>query len=89
MPLVMLRKDWPTKFRRSIRDNKGKLTGRVLGFEPGETVSLTSKEIEAVQSDIGVSLMPIELDEKQRPRVIHDEVDVAEASNSEPTDATV
>lgn len=79
MPSVMLKKNWPGKFRRTITiGKKGKETKRVLEFVPGVPVELTAAEIEAVRPDIGVALQPIEFDEKARPRVISDEVEVDE-----------
>lgn len=79
MPFVMLRRDWPRSFRRTVCETKrGKLVDRVIEFDPGVPVDLTANEVESLRSDIGVSLMPVELDEKARPRVITDEVDVAE-----------
>lgn len=79
MPSVMLKKTWPANFRRTITTGKkGKETKRVLEFRPGVPVELTAAEVEAVRADIGVALQPIEFDEKARPRVISDEVDVDE-----------
>ena len=75
MPFVMLKKNWPGNFRRTIKvGKKGKETEKVLEFTPGEPVELTAQEVEALRSDIGVSLQPVEFDEKARPRVITDEV---------------
>ena len=79
MPSVMLKKDWPGNFRRTITiGKKGKEVKKVLEFTPGVPVELTPAEIEAVRPDIGVALQPIEFDEKARPRVISDEVEVDE-----------
>lgn len=81
MPSVMLKKNWPGNFRRTITTGKkGKETKRVLVFSPGVPVELTAAEIEAVRSDIGAALQPIEFDEKARPRVISDDVDVDESA---------
>lgn len=79
MPSVMLKKNWPGNFRRTIKiGKKGKEVTQVLEFTPGVPVELTPAEIEAVRADIGVALQPIEFDEKARPRVISDEVEVDE-----------
>lgn len=75
MPFVMLKKNWPGNFRRTITiGKKGKETKKVLEFSPGVPVELTAQEVEAVRADIGIALQPIEFDEKARPRVITDEV---------------
>ncbi len=41
---------------------------------PGVPVDLSAAEVEALRSDIGVVLVPVDFDEKNRPRVITDEV---------------
>ena len=75
MPFVMLKKNWPANFRRTIANGKkGKETKRVLEFTPGVPVELTAAEVDALRSDIGVALQPVEFDEKARPRVITDDV---------------
>lgn len=75
MPFVMLKKTWPRNFRRTITTlKKGKETKRTLEFTPGVPVELTPAEVDALRSDIGVSLQPVEFDEKARPRVITDDV---------------
>ena len=79
MPFVMLKRTWPGNFRRTITiGKKGKETKRVLEFSPGVPVELTPSEVDALRSDIGVALQPVEFDEKARPRVISDEVEVDE-----------
>ena len=71
----MLKKNWPANFRRTIATaKKGKETKRVLEFTPGVPVELTAAEVDALRSDIGVALQPVEFDEKARPRVITDDV---------------
>jgi hypothetical protein len=75
MPYVMLKKNWPGKFRRTITTRKkGKEVRRQLKFTPGEPVELTAAEVDALRSDIGPALQPVEFDEKARPRVITDDV---------------
>lgn len=79
MPFVMLKRNWPGNFRRTITiGKKGKETKKVLEFSPGVPVELTAQEVDALRSDIGPALQPIEFDEKARPRVISDEVEVDE-----------
>ena len=80
MPFVMLRSNWPNTFRRTITMKGQKQT---LEFKPGVPVDLTPSEISALQSDIGVALVPVEFDEKARPRVITEDV-VAEELQPEP-----
>lgn len=71
----MLKKNWPGNFRRTIKTGKkGKEVESVLEFSPGVPVDLTPAEVEALRSDIGVALVPVDFDEKARPRVITDEV---------------
>lgn len=90
MPLVMLKRDWPGNFRRTITEKvRGKDVKRTLEFSPGVPVELTNAEIKAVLPDIGIALLPVELDEKARPRVITDDVipdetTVKETDSSEP-----
>jgi hypothetical protein len=78
MPYVMLQKTWPGNFRRTIttKSRGGKEARRTLEFIPGVPVDLTGDEVSALMPDIGVSLLPIELDEKARPRIIEDAVDI-------------
>tara|TARA_R110000868_G_C10532668_1_gene734178 strand:+ start:84 stop:353 length:270 start_codon:yes stop_codon:yes gene_type:complete len=74
----MLRKSWPGNFRRTLttKGRGGKESKRTLEFVPGVAVDLTSDEVLALMPDIGVALLPIELDEKARPRIIEDAVAV-------------
>jgi hypothetical protein len=75
MPFVMLKRNWPGNFRRTITiGKKGKETKKVLEFSPGVPVDLTAAEVEALRPDIGIALLPVDFDEKARPRVITDEV---------------
>ena len=79
MAHVMLKRDWPGKFRRTIRsgrDGRGKPV--LLEFEPGVPVDLKAHEIKQLEPEIGVCLEPVEMDDKQRPRIITDEVEAAE-----------
>ena len=75
MPFVMLKRNWPGGFRRTITlGKKGKEIKKTLDFLPGVPVDLSAAEVEALRSDIGVALVPVDFDEKARPRVITDEV---------------
>lgn len=75
MPFVMLKRTWPGGFRRTITiGKKGKETKKTLEFLPGVPVDLSAAEVEALRSDIGVALVPVDFDAKARPRVITDEV---------------
>ncbi len=75
----MLKPNWPGNFRRTIKTGKkGKEVARLVEFTANTPVELTAAEIEAIKSDIGAALVPIEFDEKARPRVITDDVSVAE-----------
>lgn len=56
---------------------------RLLEFTPGEPVELSAAEVEALRTDIGPALQPVEFDEKARPRVITDDV-IAEDTQEEP-----
>lgn len=67
MALVMLARGGNGTFRRSVRDDDGKVT-RTLTFEPGVPQELSGADLKAVQDDIGKALVLAELDEKGRPR---------------------
>lgn len=72
MPEVMLRRDWPNTFRRTIVS--GKKTTR-LAFVSGQPVELNAAQIEALKADIGVALIPCERDKKGKCRMITDDVE--------------
>lgn len=82
MPFVMLRKNWPGTFRRTINAKSGCKVQLI--FEPGTPVDLTTHEIECLRSDIGVALMPVEFDEKARPRMITEDVVPEEPQKEQP-----
>jgi hypothetical protein len=69
MPKVMLRRNWPGNFRRSIRNEKGEVL-RVIEFAPGQAVEVLDDEMPSVQADLGHALQLVTLDKKNRPRVI-------------------
>ena len=66
MPFVMLRREWPSQFRRTLRSGKKPLT---MTFPPGDAVEVTEKEFEELRPDVGQALMEVVLDEKGRARV--------------------
>jgi hypothetical protein len=75
----MLKPGWPGNFARTITTKvKGKELTERLVFTPGVPVNLSQAQVEKLMPDIGVSLQPIEMDEKARPRIITDEVSVDE-----------
>jgi hypothetical protein len=76
MPELMLRKDWPGKFRRTIKLSEKKR--EVLEFVPGVPVELNARQIDGVKGDIGTALYPVERDGRNKVRVITDEVDAPE-----------
>lgn len=81
MPHVMLRRDWPGVFHRTVFRPKGKQLVAVkrLEFSPGVAVELEGEhELKAVAADIGKALLPVVLDEKQRPKVVQLEEDELE-----------
>lgn len=75
MPFVMLKKNWPGDFRRTVTGGKkGKEYRKTLVFKPGEPVDLSAADLEGVRADIGIALLPVGFDEKARPRPITDDV---------------
>lgn len=81
MPHVMLKRSWPGNFRRTVTEKvRGKDVSRTLEFSPGVPVDLSPAEVDLLRSDIGLALEPVDLDFKARPRVITDDVDVAEGA---------
>ena len=87
MPEVMLRNNWPGTFRRTVTiRNKSKQ----LEFQPGVPVELSSEICKALLPDIGVALMPIERDERNKPRVISmDDIDNTGDESAEDTSTHV
>ena len=65
----MLKGNWPGNFCRTVRNEKGGVV-KVLEFQPGIPVDLPDEDFDAVKNDIGKSLVPVELDEKGRPRQV-------------------
>ena len=87
MSLLMLRPDHAGSFRRSVRNPKGEIK-KMLVFEAGKPVELKGPELAAVGRDIGLALVEVELDAKQRPRIKSAEVEPEPKSQAEP-DSTV
>lgn len=89
MPLVMLRRDWPAKFRRRIySQQKGKKLPeliRVAEFSPGVPTEITRAEADCLKNDIGVSLLPVLMDESGRTIVVSavDEVETSRDATDE------
>lgn len=83
--LVRLKPSWPGQKRRSVRFDPatgaqvlaGGEIDRVIEFAPGEVVELDEVEMRAVSADVGVCIEHVRLDEKGRPRVSEDPVEIA------------
>lgn len=73
MAEVMLKRDWPAAFRRTV--GTGRSLVRMV-FEPGVPVEVNQKQFESLKADIGIALLPCERDEKGRARAITDAVDM-------------
>lgn len=85
---VMLKGNWPGNFRRSVRDEQGKVL-KVLEFTPGVPVEVNDEELAAITPDIGVCIVHVQCDDKGRPRIVEDPVEVAdEPAADEPTEKT-
>lgn len=70
MPFVMLRREWPNHFRRSLSLG-GKKGERTLVFEPGVCSEVEDAEYEKLKPDIGGPLLECVLDEKGKPRIVN------------------
>ncbi len=80
----MLRPDRPGTFRRTITTGKkGREVTVTKVFTRGIPVELTPAEVDALRSDIGPALVPVEFDAKARPRIITDDVVADETSVKE------
>ncbi len=78
---VMLRRDWPAPFSRSVRDKKGNVKS-TLTFEPGVPVELTDSELKAIESHIGNNLHVVEIDKSGRAREVISEAEREEAAKA-------
>src|SRR3972149_12231722 len=73
--IVMLKKDHPGTFHRSVFRTVGEGTEtvtervKVLEFKPGEPVDVLGEDLEAIRADIGNFLISVEVDEKGRAPV--------------------
>lgn len=76
---LALRPDWPAEtFRRTIEAGKKR---RTLVFRRSEPQELSEAEVRALRSDIGLSLVEIERDEKNRVRYVERVTDKEPAAN--------
>ena len=78
---VMLRRDWPGTFSRSVREKKDpKKIKKTLSFEPGIPLELTDTELKLVEKQIGVNLFVVEIDESGRARQVISDKEREEAA---------
>lgn len=85
---VMLKRNWPGPFRRSVRDEDGNVV-RLLTFAPGEAVKLQGEdEIDAVAADIGNALIEVGLDGRLRPKSPEQIAAATAADSGRTADAT-
>lgn len=85
MPHVMLKRNWPGVFRRTIETRKGE--PETLEFKPGVPVNLTARQVKLLTKEIGTAIFPVEMDPKERPKAILEDVVPEEPKNeSEQTD---
>lgn len=69
MPHVMLNPEWQAdSFRRTIRLKKGRPTQ--FQFDRNAPIELAAEEIEALKNDIGKAVVPVEIAENGRPKVL-------------------
>jgi hypothetical protein len=81
MPYVILKRNWPGVFRRTVQDKKGK--PETLVFEPGVPVNLTPSQVNLLSKEIGTAIVPVEMDPKKRPKLILEDVAPAEQTENE------
>ena len=65
-------------FRRTIRAGRGGNSSFRLEFEAGIPVEVNASQLEQLSPDIGLALVLVRVDEKDRPRVLWDETDAAQ-----------
>lgn len=83
MPHVMLKPGWPGTFHRTLRRPDG--SSRSVEFGKGQPVELSDAEVASVLPDLGRALVPVNLDEKGRPRVVElQPEDLADLQSSRP-----
>lgn len=81
MPYVMLKRNWPGVFRRTIETRKGE--PETLEFKPGVPVNLTAKQVKLLTKEIGTAIFPVEMDPKERPKAILEDVVAADEPSNE------
>jgi hypothetical protein len=65
---LMLKKNWPGTFQRTIRGQDG-VALRVVEFSPGVPVEITDQtEIDVLSKDVGPALLEVKVDKKGLPR---------------------
>ena len=67
--LLMLRGDGQGLFRRFVRDQDGNVV-QVLEFPPHKPVDVSEDLLPVVEADIGHALIEVQVDQKQRVRVV-------------------
>lgn len=86
MPHVMLKPGWPGTFHRTLRTPAG--GSRAVEFGAGQPIELSDAEVASVLPDLGRALVPVNLDEKGRPRVVELQAeDLADLQASRPAPA--
>lgn len=81
MPIVMLKRNWPGNFRRSVRTVSGELV-RVIELEPGGTATVsTEDELRAVAQDIGAALVEVKFSEEAGKFVNLEKSEIAKAAD--------
>ncbi len=66
MQALLLRPEWPTSFRRAVRDKEGAVMRTIL-FERGKPLILNAEDYAIVEADIGKAIVPAATDEKGQP----------------------
>ena len=87
MPLVMLRRDAFSTFRKHIRNSAGIVT-KTLEFDPGVVVDLPEDDADAIKDDLYHALFPMRI-ENGKPVPIDREVFYADFSDSVAVDVSV
>ncbi len=85
MPLVMLRRDAFSPFRKRVRNAQGAIV-KTLEFEPGVVVDLSQEDADVIKDDLYHALYPMRM-EGGKPFVIDREEFYAEFETSVPVDA--
>lgn len=80
MASVMLRKDWGSVFRRTIKDALTKLPVSYIEFHPGEPLEVDADQLESLQADIAKGTLKLISFPETAPGTV-----IAETSPSSPT----